>query len=877
MTTSTINNSNNDKKSIQPKLPIPARITEFILTLYPVIGLIIAVTLRLCSVQRPYYALMTMALAFVLLTFLTNKIPPLRHRKTPESGTNLHLREFVVRYWMLTLTAILCLLYQALHLGRSARTLISGLTLYLLVYSGFLYGKKYAKRPGRTLQILAVLLAVTSIVGIIWWVQCTFPPIAISEEAAKYFISAPHRMVSVYIHPIIAATFMLLLVSIVIFSLGEKFNRSIPDNIIRFILLFIGIAGIYASFTRSAYLVLAALPILLLLRLRNNKNRTTNAIGTTANLSINQNTTNQSGKKPLPTVTKILLIAITVILVLTLLYITGVAGTIYERFFGTNWREDPSYTFRIDTLKVTADSMREEGIGRFLFGRGQGKGDNILKETTWLIEKYEVIPAIDNSFSTMLLDHGIFAFILFAAQLLIVLKNSLKSRNLIYYLLLPQLVMAITFDAQTWPGTEFMLFVMIGIEMAGRRYPHPGFSKDRPLIISGRIFAQPVTGVQRYGIEIIKQIDKMVEPGEAILALPQGELVTTPDFKNIELAVIGKGNGNKWTQIYLPLFAYKKRGTILTLAGIAPAIKPDYVATHDISFMRYPDSYGKAFRLMYRWGYLITLYRCKGIITISEFSRDELIAFYELDEDRFTIAGNSAEQILENSRLQSTPENRESDNSHENSKSQNTIEENATTPITTDDINTLAKWGLSPTDPYYLSVGSKNLHKNQKFIKKLAKKYPDRKFVVAGGSAARSFGSSGDMTIDDTENSVPAGTTPGKVPHNLILTGYISDEDLLTLYAYAHAFIFPSLYEGFGIPPMEAILSGVKHIALADIPVLREIYTKGCYFFDPKNINAFDIDTLNNEKDCITEEDRNFYIKTYSWKNSAKRILGAIK
>ena len=88
---------------------------------------------------------------------------------------------------------------------------------------------------------------------------------------------------------------------------------------------------------------------------------------------------------------------------------------------------------------------------------------------------------------------------------------------------------------------------------------------------------------------------------------------------------------------------------------------------------------------------------------------------------------------------------------------------------------------------------------------------------------------------------------------------------------------------------MEAILSGVKHIALADIPVLREIYTKGCYFFDPRNVDTFDIDALDaggrdNSVDItttgnniITDEIRDFYIKTYSWKNSAKNIIEAIK
>ncbi len=390
---------------------------------------------------------------------------------------------------------------------------------------------------------------------------------------------------------------------------------------------------------------------------------------------------------------------------------------------------------------------------------------------------------------------------------------------------------------------EIITFGLLGMKMAYKKYPHPGFSKEHPLIINGRIYAQNITGVQRYGIEIIQQLDTMVKRGEVILALPQGQLVTQPELKNIKTEVIGKGNGNKWTQIYLPIYAYKKKGTLLTLAGIAPILKPDYMTTHDISFMRYPESYGKTFRLMYKVGYLLTVYRCKRIITISKFSRDELREFYQLDKGRFTIVGNSAEQIL-----RSQQEKEYKNDSKASEKKDHTRDDES-----------LAKWGLKADAPYYLSVGSKNLHKNQIFIKKLAEKYPDKIFVVAGGSSSRSFGKSGNMTGDNP---------------NLILTGYITDEDLKILYRHAYAFIFPSLYEGFGIPPMEAILSGVKRIALSDIPVFREIYQKGCYFFDPTDVDSFDINKLN---DAITSEIRKYYMNKYSWNNSAKTILNMIK
>lgn len=865
------------------------KVTDKLLKYYFLWGMIIAVFLRILDVKRTYYATSAMAIVFVILFYICHR--------------TLHIREFLLRYWMLFLTVVMDLLYQTFRIGLSHRALLRGATIYILIYSGFLFGKKYIKNFKSVLKPTALVLAITSVIGIIWWILGIWPLEIVAKDPAKYFYSAPQRMVSVFVHPILAGCFMLLLISISLFvwrdenGLNRKNKKSIVNNkksivdaAIKFLLAFIGIAGLYATFTRSAYLVMIFMIIVWAYGMRTANKMRNRSAGDAKNICSGNGYCKPSKEKRSNALVIVVFSLAIIAIILATLYFTGIAGTIYTRFFGTNWRDDPSYTFRMDTLSLTAANVFGRGFGSFLFGMGAGKGDDILKNATWLIEKYEVVPAIDNSFSTMFLEQGIFAFVLFVSELIYMMKKCLhpdisilltKTNNTkdnkigaiddisyMPYILLPQLIMAITFDAQTWPSSEFVIFVLIGIEMACRKYPHPGFSKKHPLIINGRIFAQSVTGVQRYGIEIIKQIDKLVEPGEVILALPQGDLVSRPDFQNIKTERVGKGNGNKWTQFYLPMYAYKKRGTLLGFAGIAPVIKPDYIATHDISFMRYPASYGKAFRWMYRIGYLLTLYRCKGIITISEFSRDELICFYRLDESRFTIAGNSAEQILEQ---------------------MDVVSVNGKEKV----INTLSKWGLKEGEPYYLSVGSKNLHKNQRFIKKLAKKYPDRIFVVAGGSSQRSFAGSGDMDDSDAAQS-----DKNKVPQNLILTGYISDEELLLLYSNAYAFIFPSLYEGFGIPPMEAIMAGVKRIALADIPVFREIYTRGCYFFDPTDAESFDIErieadftgkvhqgldkankvqTNTSDNFYITDEIRQFYIKKYSWKNSAKSIIGMIR
>ena len=62
-----------------------------------------------------------------------------------------------------------------------------------------------------------------------------------------------------------------------------------------------------------------------------------------------------------------------------------------------------------------------------------------------------------------------------------------------------------------------------------------------------------------------------------------------------------------------------------------------------------------------------------------------------------------------------------------------------------------------------------------------------------------------------------------------------SDEKIINLYKYAKAFIFPSLYEGFGLPPLEAMAIGTPVLA-SDIPVLKEVYDNAVYFFNPYDV-----------------------------------------
>ena len=103
---------------------------------------------------------------------------------------------------------------------------------------------------------------------------------------------------------------------------------------------------------------------------------------------------------------------------------------------------------------------------------------------------------------------------------------------------------------------------------------------------------------------------------------------------------------------------------------------------------------------------------------------------------------------------------------------------------------------------------------------------------------------------------------------NLIYTGYLNDGELVTLYKNCKAFIFPSLYEGFGIPPLEAIECGCKNLILSDIEVLKEIYGNNAVYIDTKNYIKL--------PEKLIEADIDELLEKSSWKKTATLIINVL-
>ncbi|MEK7100223.1 MAG: glycosyltransferase [Patescibacteria group bacterium] len=107
--------------------------------------------------------------------------------------------------------------------------------------------------------------------------------------------------------------------------------------------------------------------------------------------------------------------------------------------------------------------------------------------------------------------------------------------------------------------------------------------------------------------------------------------------------------------------------------------------------------------------------------------------------------------------------------------------------------------------------------------------------------------------------------------------GFVPDEELDKIYKNSIAFVFPTLAEGFGLPPKEAIKAGTLAV-VSDIPVLKEVYEDSVDYFDPMDINSI-VESLQKIMN-YTKSQREVkikyakeFVKKYSWSKMAKETL----
>lgn len=338
------------------------------------------------------------------------------------------------------------------------------------------------------------------------------------------------------------------------------------------------------------------------------------------------------------------------------------------------------------------------------------------------------------------------------------------------------------------------------------------------IIINGRFLIHRITGVERFAREIVRELDEIVKPGEYEIACPP-ETAEIIELKNIRVVKIGRLHNQLWEHISFPLYVKKRKATSLNLCNVGPLLDPGIVCIHDMKVRAKPEYFSKNFILWYRILFFNATRRAKKLLTVSDFSKNEIIKYYNVESDKISVVPNGWQH------LERIP----------------------------CDENVLRKENLQK-GTYFFSMCSLEPNKNFRWIAETAKKNVNETFVVAGS----------------INNKIFSDGLGFECPSNMRLIGYVSDEEAKALMQNCKAFLFPSFYEGFGIPPLEAMSTGCP-VVVSDIPVMHEIFCDEVYFINPNDTDV-DMSTLVNTEKVFSSS----ALKNCSWTKSAemlKRIM----
>lgn len=344
------------------------------------------------------------------------------------------------------------------------------------------------------------------------------------------------------------------------------------------------------------------------------------------------------------------------------------------------------------------------------------------------------------------------------------------------------------------------------------------------IYVNARFLTQPITGVQRYALEISRQLNEL-RPDIRFVA-PRN-IVHRDIADALGVEVIGSRSGHAWEQIDLPAFLKTRNSPLLiNLANTAPLLYPNKVSTlHDVAFEKFPENFSWRFRTAYRLATPWMLKTSLKILTVSEFSKKEICAVYRVSSQKISVVPNAV-----SSAFQEVPS--------------------------------------SATERYILAVSSLNRQKNfHGLIDAFGLLKQDTHKLYIAGALNKNFAD------PDLVKKIEADP-------RIKLLGRVSDEELIDLYSGAEAFIFPSFYEGFGIPPLEAQACGCP-VLVADTASLPEVCEDSALYCSPHDIKdiAEKMDLLLSTPalaETLKEKGR-LNIGRYNWNTSATRLLETIR
>ncbi len=320
------------------------------------------------------------------------------------------------------------------------------------------------------------------------------------------------------------------------------------------------------------------------------------------------------------------------------------------------------------------------------------------------------------------------------------------------------------------------------------------------------------------------------------------------DFKNVHLITCNIDGYSRikrvlYEQLILPILVFKLKLDLLhSLGFVSPLFIPcrSVVTIHDLMHMRFPDTISKSKQLYWNTMIPLSLRKACKVITVSETIHQEMSVKFPLISKKTIVT-------------------------HEGIQFQNSNKKNPVTGLQHFELN---------RSPFFLSVGTFAKHKNlitlvKAFHKLLLENLESPyRLVLVGGSG---------QTIESTYVELKNYIDDNQLVKKIFFTGRVDNTQLLALYQNAFCFVMPSLYEGFGLPVLEAMSQGCPVIA-SQRGSLQEVCGNAALLIDDaENPEAFKIAMLRmiHEKQLCEKMIEKGYAraKQFSFITTAQKTL----
>ena len=347
-------------------------------------------------------------------------------------------------------------------------------------------------------------------------------------------------------------------------------------------------------------------------------------------------------------------------------------------------------------------------------------------------------------------------------------------------------------------------------------------------------------GIGTYIRNLLQELAKIDQENEYVLfTRPQDLGVAESLGENFRAVANRSGHYSIAEQISIPLAARRERLDLFHATHyVLPALTPSksVVTIHDCIHLMFPDYLGQRLGYAYARASLYTAaHKSDRIFTVSEASKRDILKFFKVPPEKIVVTHNALDD-----RFRAAPS-----------------EEHV--------VQTRERYQLSHS--YLLYVGNIKPHKN---LERLIEAFH---LVRSEGRSELEL-----LIIGDEISKLQAlrrAVHKYDIHRYVRFLGYVPDKTLAVLYRLATVFVFPSLYEGFGLPPLEAMASGTP-VVTSNVSSLPEVVGEAAVLVDPYSAEAIASGILKVLRSTHLREELRKRglerVQEYSWARSVKRV-----